>query len=121
MFHLHTPLPVVVRAIVIVLRLALGLLAVLIIIPMPLFYVLRGVRGGRLSDRHVGVRAQRPLPKVIGVTAVVVAGTVVILALVLGSIMLPLFALVALGGWARAVVRDHTVERLLSMPDGPAT
>ena len=160
--ELLAPAPVVATLLVVIaahsgrtilIGLAWGLLAVLIIIPVPLFYVLRGVRRGKLSDRHVGVRAQRPLPMVIGVTAVVVAlaalsilgaprelvaliaamfvglatsllvtlrwkisihtavvaGAVVILALVFGPVMLPLFALVALVGWARVVVRDHTL------------
>ncbi|HVC34661.1 MAG TPA: phosphoesterase PA-phosphatase [Chloroflexota bacterium] len=138
--------------------LAWGLLAVLMIIPVPLFYVLRGVRRRRLSDRHVGVRAQRPLPMLIGVGAVVVAlvvlsvlgaprelvaliaamfvgllvsllitlrwkisihtavvaGDVVILVLVFGPILLPLLALVALVGWARVTLGDHTSAQVIA-------
>ena len=132
--------------------LAWGLLAVLIVIPVPLFYVLSGVRRRRLSDRHVGVRTQRPLPMLIGVVAVIVAlivfwalgappdlvaligamvvglsvsllvtlrwkisihtaviaGAVVILALDFGPPLLALGALVALVGWARVKLGDHT-------------
>lgn len=159
--ELFAPAPVVATLLVVVaahsgptilIGLAWGLLAVLMIIPVPLFYVLRGVRRGRLSDRHVGIRTQRPLPMLIGVSAVVialvvlsmvgaprelvaliaamfvglavsllvtlrwkisihtavVAGSVEILALVFGPVFLLLLGPVALVGWARVELGDHT-------------
>jgi hypothetical protein len=42
-----------------------GVFAVLV----PLGYVLRGVRRHRLTDRHVSVRQQRPIPLLIGIVS----------------------------------------------------
>ena len=165
--ELFAPTPVVAALLVVIAAhsgptilagLAWGLLAVLIIIPVPLFFVLRGVRRRQLSDRHVGIRAQRPLPMLIGVSAVVVAlaalsilgaprdlvaliaamfvglavsllvtlcwkisihtavvaGSVVILALVFGPNLLLLLALVAIVGWARVELHDHTVAQVIA-------
>ncbi len=49
-----------------------GLLAALFASLIPLGYILRGVRRRRLSDHHVGVREQRPLPLLVGVASVLV-------------------------------------------------
>jgi membrane-associated phospholipid phosphatase len=138
--------------------LAWGLLTVVVIIPVPLAYVLLGVRRRRLSDRHVGVRAQRPLPMLIGVAFVVAAlvllralgappdlvalvaamvvglgvsllvtrlwkisihtavvvGAVVILGLLFGPALLALGVLVALVGWARVTLGDHTPPQVIA-------
>jgi hypothetical protein len=49
-----------------------AVLAVLFAAVVPMAYILIGVRRRRLSDRHVGVRHERPLPLLIGVVSVVV-------------------------------------------------
>jgi hypothetical protein len=49
-----------------------GLLAALFVSLIPLGYILRGVHRRRLSDHHVGVREQRPLPLLVGVASVLV-------------------------------------------------
>lgn len=67
------------------------LLTVVLMIFLPYLYVLRGVRRRRLSDRHVRVRAQRPLVLLIGVTSIVVVLTL----LVIGGAPRELVALVA--------------------------
>lgn len=64
---------------------------VLFVSVAPLAYVLFGVRRRRLSDRHVGVREQRPL-----VLAIAIASATVSLALLaIGGAPRELFALVA--------------------------
>jgi membrane-associated phospholipid phosphatase len=111
-----------------------------------------------LSDRHVRVRAQRPLPLLVGigwvlvglallalwgaprdlvalvaavavglltallvtlvwkvsVHAAVVAGAVVVLALVFGPALLLLAPLVGLVGWARVEAGDHSPAQVLA-------
>lgn len=47
-----------------------GLLAVLFASLVPMAYIVRGVRRQHLSDHHVGVREQRPLPLFIGALSV---------------------------------------------------
>jgi hypothetical protein len=49
-----------------------GVLAVLFVSAMPFLYILRGVRRGRLTDHHVGLRQQRPVPLLIGVVSMLV-------------------------------------------------
>jgi hypothetical protein len=49
-----------------------AVLAILFAAVVPMAYILLGVRRRRLSDRHVGVRGQRPLPLLVGVASVVV-------------------------------------------------
>jgi membrane-associated phospholipid phosphatase len=51
---------------------ALGwwLVAVVFTVVLPMGFVLRGVRRGRLSDHHIGVRAQRPVPLLVGMASV---------------------------------------------------
>jgi membrane-associated phospholipid phosphatase len=49
-----------------------GALAALFASLVPFGYILRGVRRRQLTDHHVGVRAQRPLPLLVGVASVLV-------------------------------------------------
>jgi membrane-associated phospholipid phosphatase len=72
---------------------ALGwwLVAVVFTAVLPTVFVLRGVRRGRLSDHHIAVRAQRPVPLLVG-TASVAAGLGLLLA---GGAPTDLVALVA--------------------------
>lgn len=49
-----------------------AVLAVLFAAVVPMAYILVGVRRRRLSDRHVGVRRERPLPLLVGVASVLV-------------------------------------------------
>jgi membrane-associated phospholipid phosphatase len=135
-----------------------GLLAALFASFIPLGYILRGVRRRRLTDHHVGVREQRPLPLLVGIASVLVglallaawgaprdlvplvaamvvglstsllvtlfwkisvhaavtAGAVVILVFVFGPALLTLVPLVALVGWARVEVGDHTPAQVVA-------
>ncbi|MBQ1074207.1 phosphatase PAP2 family protein [Micromonospora sp. C31] len=50
--------------------LAWGLLATLFVSGIPFAYILGGVRRGRLTDHHVGVREQRRVPLLIGLCSV---------------------------------------------------
>ena len=116
------------------------------------------MRRRRLSDHHIGVREQRPLPLLVGIASVlvglallnawgaprdlvalvaamavglatsllvtlvwkvsvhtaVVAGAVAILVLVFGPTLLALAPLVALVGWARVEVGDHTPAQVVA-------
>src|SRR5215218_8302976 len=47
-----------------------GLLAALFASLVPFLYIVRGVRRGRLTDHHVRVREQRPLPLLVGIASV---------------------------------------------------
>src|SRR5919202_6361807 len=47
-----------------------AVLAVLFAAVVPMAYILVGVRRRPLSDRHVGVRHERPLPLLVGVASV---------------------------------------------------
>ena len=47
-----------------------GLLAALFASLVPFLYIVRGVRRGRLTDHHVRVREQRPLPLLVGIGSV---------------------------------------------------
>ena len=129
-----------------------GLLASLFASLVPFLYVARGVRRRRLTDHHVRVREQRPVPLVVGIVSVlaglvllfvwgaprdlvalvgamavglmtatlvtlfwklsihaaVVAGAVVILVLVFGSVWLISAPIAVLVSWARVEVGDHT-------------
>lgn len=51
---------------------AWGLLAALFASLLPFLFILRGVWRGRLSDHHVGIRAQRPIPLLVGVVSVLI-------------------------------------------------
>ena len=124
---------------------------------IPISYVLHRVRQHRLSDRHVVVRRQRPLPLAVAIVSVliglavlsavgaprtlvalvgamgvglivalavtlfwkmsihtaVVAGAAVILVLVFGLVWLLLVPFVALAGWSRVELSDHTPAQVL--------
>ncbi len=131
---------------------AWGSLTVALTIVPPLLFLLRGVRRGRFSDRHVRLRQQRPVPILAGLASVLVgfallswsgaprellalivamavglivallvtlvwkisihvasvAGAVVILVLLFGLPLVALSPVVALVGWARVELGDHT-------------
>jgi hypothetical protein len=74
--------------------LTLGAVAALFESVLPYLYILRGVRSGRLSDRHIGDRRQRLVPLLVGLASVVV-GVVV---LVIAGAHRELLAAVAAGG-----------------------
>ncbi|TDC65460.1 phosphatase PAP2 family protein [Micromonospora sp. KC207] len=85
--------------------LAWGLLATVFASGIPFAYIVGGVRRGRLTDHHVGVREQRRLPLLFGLTST--AGGWALLA-ALGAPR-PLLALVAAGvvGLVVAVTVSH--------------
>jgi hypothetical protein len=56
-----------------------GVLAALFASILPFLYILRGVRRRQLTDHHVRLRAQRPVPVLIGVASVVVGLVLLIL------------------------------------------
>ena len=47
-----------------------GILAALFASVVPFTYIVRGVRRGRLTDHHVRLREQRPLPLLVGIGSV---------------------------------------------------
>ena len=47
-----------------------GVISVVCAAVIPMAYIVRGVRRRRLTDRHVRLRQQRPLPLLVGVTSV---------------------------------------------------
>ena len=73
--------------------LAWGLLATVFVSGIPFAYILGGVRRGRLTDHHVGVREQRRLPLLFGLASVA-AGWALLAAF---GAPRPLLALVAAG------------------------
>ncbi|MCX4387508.1 phosphatase PAP2 family protein [Micromonospora peucetia] len=138
--------------------LAWGLLATLFVSGIPFAYILGGVRRGRLTDHHVGVREQRRVPLLFGLCSVaaglallavlgaprpvlalaaaglvglvvavavshwwkmsihsaVAAGTVVVLVFTFGAGLLATAPLLALVGWSRVRLRDHTVPQVVA-------
>jgi len=68
-----------------------GALAVLFVSVMPFLYIVRGVRKGGLTDHHVGVRQQRPVPLLVGAMSMLVG----LIALALWGAPHDLVALVA--------------------------
>ena len=127
---------------------------------LPFAYIMRGVRSGRLSDRHIGVRQQRKGPLMVALVSVlagfailvglgaaqeliagvvaggvglvvaaavshwwkmsihtaVAAGAVTILSLVFQPgplIFCAALPLVALVGWSRTRLRDHTLAQVV--------
>jgi hypothetical protein len=46
------------------------LVAVVFTTVLPMVFILRGVRRGRLTDHHIGVREQRPVPLLVGMGSV---------------------------------------------------
>ncbi|MEV1331783.1 phosphatase PAP2 family protein [Micromonospora costi] len=135
-----------------------GLLAALFVSGIPFAYIVGGVRRGRLTDHHVGLREQRRVPLLVGLCSVaaglalltvfgaprpvlalvaagvvglvvavtvshwwkmsihsaVAAGTVVILVITFGARLLVTAPLLALVGWSRVRLRDHTVPQVLA-------
>ncbi|MEV4491083.1 phosphatase PAP2 family protein [Micromonospora coxensis] len=85
--------------------LAWGLLATLFASGIPFAYILGGVRRGRLTDHHVGVREQRRVPLLFGLASAA-AGLALLAAL---GAPRPVVALVAAGvvGLVVAVVVSH--------------
>jgi membrane-associated phospholipid phosphatase len=136
---------------------AWGVTASLFASVLPFAVILVGVRRGRLTDHHVGVRQQRALPMLMGVASVlfglgllvalhaprmlvalvaamtvgltvsllvtlwwkvsvhtaVAAGAAVVLTLVFGPALLPVWPLVGLIGWSRVQLGDHTPAQVL--------
>jgi hypothetical protein len=133
--------------------LLLGAVATFFAAGLPYAIMFVGIRRGRLSDRHLSLRAQRPAMMIIGLASVsggllvmvwldaprelfalvaamvagvgvalaissfwkisihaaCAAGTVAILVIVFGWIMLVWVPVVAAICWARVTLRDHTV------------
>ncbi|MEH1014854.1 phosphoesterase PA-phosphatase [Micromonospora sp. CPCC 206060] len=85
--------------------LAWGLFAALFASVIPFAYIVGGVRRGRLTDHHVGVREQRRLPLLVG----------------LASVLAGLLALTLLGapGPVRALVTAGAVGLLVGAVLGP--
>ncbi|PZF97138.1 phosphatase PAP2 family protein [Micromonospora deserti] len=85
--------------------LAWGLLATLFVSGIPFAYIVGGVRRGRLTDHHVGLREQRRVPLLIGLCSVA-AGLALLAAL---GAPRPVLALAAAGvaGLAVAVAVSH--------------
>jgi len=50
----------------------------------------------------------------ISIHCAVASGSVVVLALTYGPLVLPLYVLVALLGWSRVVLKDHTVAQVVA-------
>jgi membrane-associated phospholipid phosphatase len=135
-----------------------GAVSALFAAVIPTIFIRYGMRSGRVSDRHVGVIAQRliVLAFVLGsvglgvllmtlggaprdlialtvsmfaalaaiavitfrwkisVHAAVSAGSAAMLVLVYGPVALATLPLVALVGWSRVVLRDHTVAQVIA-------
>lgn len=138
--------------------LLLGLVAAFFAGGLPYAILVLGIRRGRLGDRHLRKREERPLMMVIGLVSVVVgllvvswldaprelyalvgamvagvavalavslfwkisihvacvAGSVAVLAIVLGPPYLVLAVVVLAVAWARVTVRDHTVAQVVA-------
>jgi membrane-associated phospholipid phosphatase len=73
-----------------------GALAAIFVSVVPFLYVVRGVRRGGLSDHHVGVRQQRPVPLLVGVASMLV-GLVLLVLLDAPRDLIALVAVVAAG------------------------
>jgi len=56
-----------------------GLVAALFASAVPFVYIARGVRRRRLTDHHVSVRQQRPLPLLVAICSIVVGLTLMLL------------------------------------------
>jgi len=138
--------------------LLLGAVATFFAAGLPYAIMLVGIRSGRLSDRHLSLRAQRPAMMIIGLVSVSVgllvmvwldaprelfalvaamvagvgvalvissfwkisihaacaAGTVAILVVIFGWIMLIWLPVVAIICWARVTLRDHSVLQVVA-------
>lgn len=135
-----------------------GLLAVLFCSAIPYGVIYVGVRRGRLTDHHIGVREQRGMPLIYGLGSVLVglaalvaldapqqliamvvvmfavllavtlinqvwklsahtavsAGSVSVLGVVFGPALAVAFAIVALIGWSRVQLGDHTTSQVVA-------
>ncbi|MGC4806132.1 phosphatase PAP2 family protein [Micromonospora sp. DT233] len=135
-----------------------ALLAIFFCSVVPYGIIWLGVRRGRLTDHHIGVREQRRMPLVYGLLSVLVglallilvgapralvamvvvmfavllivtainqawklsahaavaAGSVSVLVIVFGPALVPAAALVALVGWSRVRLGDHTVSQVVA-------
>ncbi len=74
--------------------LAWGALATVFAAGVPMAYIVRGVRRGRITDHHVGVRQQRRVPLLVGLVSVLVGYA----AMALLGAPRDLLALLAAGG-----------------------
>jgi membrane-associated phospholipid phosphatase len=135
-----------------------GLLAIVFAALIPYGIVWYGVRRGRLTDHHIGLREQRRTPLLLALASVltglvllallhappklittgivmpvvllgivlvnqfwklsahtaVSAGAVAVLALVFGPVLLLGVPVVALIGWSRVVLADHTLAQVIA-------
>jgi hypothetical protein len=135
-----------------------GLLAVLFCSAVPYGIIYLGVRRGKLTDHHIGVREQRRMPLVYGLLSVLVgiaalivlgaprqliamvvvmfvvllvttaineiwklsahaavsAGSASVLVVVFGPALVISFLVVALVGWSRVQLRDHTAAQVMA-------
>lgn len=135
-----------------------GLLASSFCAILPYAMIWFGVRRGRLSDRHIGVREQRTKPLSLGLVSVLVglallelfgaprelvalvvasfvggviatainhfwklsvhasvaAGSMVVLVLTFGPLLLTTVVVVASVGWSRVRLRDHTTWQVIA-------
>lgn len=138
--------------------LAWGLLASVFSAVIPYAMIWYGVRRGRLSDRHIGVREQRTKPLALGLVSVLVglallgllgapgelialvvalfvgglvatvvnhfwklsvhasvaAGSMVVLVLVFGPLLLVTGVIVVAVGWSRVRLGDHTPSQVVA-------
>ncbi|MGC4897275.1 hypothetical protein [Micromonospora sp. DT31] len=135
-----------------------SLLAILFCSAIPYVVIWVGVRRGRLTDHHIGVREQRRMPLVYGLLSVLVglavlvlagtprplipmvvvmfavllivtainrvwkpsahaavaAGSISVLVIAFGPALVPSLALVALVGWSRLRLGDHTTRQVVA-------
>jgi membrane-associated phospholipid phosphatase len=135
-----------------------GLLASLFCAILPYAMIWVGVRRGRLSDRHIGVREQRTKPLALGLVSVLIglallallgaprelvvlvvasfiggfvatvvnhfwklsvhasvaSGSMVVLVLVFGPVLLATAVVVAAVGWSRVRLGDHTTGQVVA-------
>ncbi|WP_332261483.1 hypothetical protein [Micromonospora chokoriensis] len=135
-----------------------ALLAILFCSVIPYAVIWVGVRRGRLTDHHIGVREQRRWPLVYGLLSVVVGlsalifagaprpliamvvvmfavllivtainqvwklsahaavagGSMSVLIIVFGPALIPSLAIVALVGWSRVRLGDHTIGQVVA-------
>jgi hypothetical protein len=138
--------------------LLLGAVAAFFAAGLPYAIMIAGIRRGRLSDRHLSLREQRPVMMIIGLVSISVgllvmawldaprelfalvaamvagvgvavaissfwkisihaacaAGTVAILVVVFGGIMLVWVPVVGAICWARVTLRDHTTLQVIA-------
>ncbi|MEU7673609.1 hypothetical protein AB0C42_02200 [Micromonospora taraxaci] len=99
-----------------------ALLAILFCSVVPYAVIWVGVRRGRLTDHHIGVREQRRRPLVYGLLSVLVGLAVLVvlagaprpLVAVFGPALIPSLAIVVLVGWSRVRLGDHTIGQVVA-------